>query len=107
MYATVQILSGCARMMQNTLNACSRSPSRSRIPGFRRRKKMSAEWVFSSAALPHDGEPVEFVLDGREVAMDGTYARQTFQSRWSGYDVQRVRTWRPADMESSGQSPHP
>ena len=62
---------------------------------------MSAEWVASSAALPHDGEPVEFVLDGRKVAMDGTYARQTFQSRWSGYDVQRVRTWRPADVESS------
>jgi hypothetical protein len=58
---------------------------------------MSADWVASSAALPQDGQSVEFVLDGREVAMDGTYTRQTFQSRWSGYDVQRVHSWRRAE----------
>ena len=54
----------------------------------------SAQWTASSAALPHDGEAVEFVLDGRKVPLDGTYTRQTFNSRWSGYDIQRVRTWR-------------
>lgn len=52
------------------------------------------QWIASSTALPHDGDSVEFVLDGRKVPLDGTYTRQTFQSRWSGYDVQRVRTWR-------------
>jgi hypothetical protein len=63
---------------------------------------MSAQWVSSATGLPHDGESVEFVLDGRDVAMDGTYDRQTFRSRWSGYEVQRVRTWRPADIDSPG-----
>ena len=58
---------------------------------------MSAQWVASATGLPHQGESVEFMLDGRDVAMDGTYDRQTFRSRWSGYDVQRVRSWRLAD----------
>jgi hypothetical protein len=57
----------------------------------------SAQWIASSTALPHDGDSVEFVLDGRKVPLDGTYKRQTFTSRWSGYDVQRVRTWRVVD----------
>jgi len=59
---------------------------------------MSPACVASSIALPPEGESVEFVLDGREVAMDGTYTQQTFQSRWSGYDVQRVRSWRPVGI---------
>ena len=59
---------------------------------------VSPAWVASSIALPPEGESVEFVLDGREVAMDGTYTHQTFQSRWSGYDVQRVRSWRSASV---------
>jgi len=62
---------------------------------------MSAQWVTSAAGLPHNGQPVEFVLDGREVALVGTYVQQTFRSRWSGYDVQRVSTWRSADSGSS------
>ena len=61
---------------------------------------MSIEWVPSSAALPREGASVEFVLDGRKVPMDGRYVHQSFQSRWSEYDIQRVRTWRPAGMES-------
>jgi hypothetical protein len=40
------------------------------------------------------------MLDGRSVAMDGTYDRQTFRSRWTDYEVQRVRTWRLADANS-------
>jgi len=63
---------------------------------------MSAQWVTSAAGLPDTDEPVEFVLDGREVPMVGTYAQQIFWSRWSSYDVQRVRTWRSADADSSG-----
>lgn len=62
---------------------------------------MFSEWIASSTALPPDGEPVEFVLDGRAVAMDGTYAQQTFKSRWTGYDIQRVRTWRSVDRVES------
>lgn len=63
---------------------------------------MSTEWVPSSAALPREGTSVEFVLDGRNIPMDGKYTHQSFQSRWSEYDVQRVRTWRPVGMESPG-----
>jgi len=63
-----------------------------------REHNMPTAWVASSTALPPEGESVQFVLDGREVAMDGTYTHQTFQSRWSGYDVQRVRSWRPASV---------
>jgi len=62
---------------------------------------MSAQWVTSATSLPHQGESVEFMLDGRSVAMDGTYDRQTFRSRWTGYEVQRVRTWRLADANSA------
>lgn len=61
------------------------------------------EWVMSAANLPHNGQPVEFVLDGREVAIIGKYVQQTFWSRWSGYDIQRVRTWRSADPAGSPQ----
>jgi len=62
---------------------------------------MSSDWVRSSSALPRDGESVEFVLDGRHVPLDGTYVHQTFQSRWSGYDIQRVCTWRVAGKHSA------
>lgn len=63
---------------------------------------MSAQWVTSAAGLPQDGQPVEFVLDGRKVAMVGTYVQQAFCSRWSRYDIQRVRTWRSADAGAFG-----
>ena len=67
---------------------------------------MSAQWVTSATGLPHQGESVEFMLDGRSVAMDGTYDRQTFRSRWTGYEVQRVRTWRLADANPA-EAPAP
>lgn len=69
---------------------------------------MYAPWVTSSAALPQEGQPVEFVLDGREVAMDGTYVQRTFRSRWAGYEVERVHTWRSADWspEAGGSAQH-
>lgn len=66
---------------------------------------MAIEWIASSAALPAEGKAVEFVLDGRNVAIEGTYIRQTFQSRWSRYDIQRVRTWRPLDWFSGSDVP--
>jgi len=68
---------------------------------------MSSQWVASAAGLPPNGQPVEFVLDGREVAMLGTYVQQTFWSRWSGYDVQRVRTWRSTGHGFLGMAPTP
>lgn len=57
---------------------------------------MQGLWIASSTGLPHNGEPIEFLLDNREVALDGTYDHQTFRSRWAGYEVDRVKTWRSA-----------
>ncbi len=62
---------------------------------------MRADWVTSSAELPHEGQQIEFVLDRREVVMNGVYVQQTFRSHWSGYEVARVHSWRPADLNSS------
>jgi hypothetical protein len=58
---------------------------------------MDTQWVASSVGLPHEGELVEFLLQDREVAMDGTYIHQTFRSRWTDYDVERVWIWRSAN----------
>jgi hypothetical protein len=57
---------------------------------------MNTSWIRSSTALPNDGQPIEFVLDDREIAIAGTYAGQTFQSRWTTYDLERVGAWRLA-----------
>ena len=57
---------------------------------------MNAGW--DNSGLPLEGQSVEFMLDDRKVPIDGTYASQAFQSRWSGYALDRVRSWRCADM---------
>jgi hypothetical protein len=61
---------------------------------------MHDQWVGSASGLPQEGQSVEFVLDGREVAMGGTYVERTFRSHWSGYPIERVRSWRPANFDS-------
>ena len=63
---------------------------------------MDARHVNGTAGLPREGEPVEFVLDGREVALNGTYVEHIFRSRYSGYAIERVRSWRSVgvDMQS-------
>lgn len=66
---------------------------------------MDVQWVKDSAGLPQEGEPVEFVLEGRDVVMNGTYVEQTFRSRWSGYAVERVRSWRSADVAERRSTP--
>jgi hypothetical protein len=63
--------------------------------------EMNAPWVRTSTALPRDDQPIEFVLDDREVAIDGTYARQLFRSRWNSYDVERVGAWRLGGSSSA------
>jgi hypothetical protein len=65
---------------------------------------MNTPWVQSSIALPHEGQSVEFVLDHREVALDGTYARQIFRSRWTAYEVARVGAWRLAPPASDNHA---
>ncbi len=60
---------------------------------------MNTLWVRSSVTLPREGQPVEFVLDNRNVAIEGTYTRRVFQSRWTSYDVERVCEWRIPRMQ--------
>jgi len=62
---------------------------------------MYTQGVTNSTALPYEGELVEFVLDGRKVAIVGTYAQRIFRSRLSGYHIERVSSWRSADADSS------
>ncbi len=65
---------------------------------------MYAPWVRSSTALPYEGQSVEFVLDDRKIAIDGTYAGQTFWSRWTKYDLERVGSWRLTDSNTTIQA---
>ena len=55
---------------------------------------MSDEWMQTSHGLPSDGDHVEFVLDYRDLAMNGVYNRCMFASRWSQYEPAAVREWR-------------
>jgi hypothetical protein len=55
---------------------------------------MSFEWMRTSQALPSDGDHVEFVLEHRDLAMNGVYNRCMFTSRWSQYEPGAVREWR-------------
>lgn len=59
---------------------------------------MDTQPVRGAVGLPQEGEPVEFLLEGRDVALNGTYIEQIFRSRYSGYAVDRVRSWRSIDM---------
>jgi hypothetical protein len=61
---------------------------------------MHDPWITSSIRLPCEGQRVEFVLDGRDVAMEGAYLQQIFRTRWTGYDPERVHTWRSADTNT-------
>jgi len=82
-------------------DACSRSASWSIWAAFRiGMLHMKTSWIKSSTALPRAGQPIEFVVDNREVAIAGTYAGQIFQSRWTSYDLERVGAWRLAASSS-------
>ncbi len=67
---------------------------------------MQGLWTTSSTGLPHEGQAIEFLLDDRTVALDGTYDRQTFHSRWTRYDVGRVKTWRSMARAATGIELH-
>jgi hypothetical protein len=62
---------------------------------------MNRRWTTSIAGLPEEGQHIEFVLAGRQVAIPGTFVRRVFRSRWSGYGVARVQRWRVVDPEPS------
>ncbi len=60
---------------------------------------MKRLWIASSAGLPREGQKIDFQLDDRDVSLTGFYDHQTFRSRWSGYEVYRVKTWRSAEVD--------
>lgn len=55
---------------------------------------MEILWIRSSISLPFENQPVTFHVDGRSIALDGTYALQNFRTRWAGYTIDRVDRWR-------------
>lgn len=55
---------------------------------------MKTPWVTTSAALPHDGSVVEFLLDGRECPLSGKFVLGRFETRWAHYDPETVSEWR-------------
>ena len=66
---------------------------------------MNTDWIRSSNGLPREGQQIEFVLDHRSVAMEGTYAQQAFHSHWAEYTVERVRSWRNSMQECGRAAP--
>ncbi len=67
---------------------------------------MASQEFTNATGLPREGQPVDFVLDGRDIPIHGTYAERTFRSRWSGYEIESVRAWRYADADSPVATVH-
>ena len=66
---------------------------------------MYADWNDSSNGLPREGQQIEFMLDYRSVALEGTYDHQVFHSHWAEYTVDRVRSWRKLTLECDPATP--
>jgi hypothetical protein len=66
---------------------------------------MYADWNRSSNGLPGEGQQIEFLLDYRSVAMQGTYIHQVFHTHWAEYDIDRVRSWRDLGTECDPAAP--
>jgi hypothetical protein len=52
------------------------------------------DWIPSARALPQEGQPVEFVLEYRDIAMRGVYRDRVFRTRWSRYEPAAICEWR-------------
>lgn len=91
--------------MLYTLRWIDKYPHLIAIALVHKEKNMDTHSINRAAGLPREGEPVEFVLEGREVALNGTYVEHVFRSRYSGYAVERVRSWRPADRAEHSSIP--
>lgn len=56
-------------------------------------------WYVTAQKLPTPGDPVEFLVEDREIVIDGLYEGRAFRSRWGEYRESRVSVWRPKLME--------
>lgn len=52
-------------------------------------------WYVTAQRLPAPGDPVEFLVEDREIVIDGLYEDRAFRSRWGEYRESRVSVWRP------------
>ncbi len=66
---------------------------------------MNTDWIRSSNGLPREGQQIEFMLDHRSAALEGTYTRQSFHSHWAEYTVDRVRSWRNQVQKCERETP--
>lgn len=64
-------------------------------------KSMATLWCPCAVSLPHEGEAIQFRLDGRDESVIGTYVPGFFRSRWTEYEVGRVLSWRALDRTES------
>lgn len=62
---------------------------------------MSTLWCACAVSLPHEGDAIQFRLDGRDASVAGTYVPGFFRSRWAEYEVGRVLAWRELDSAES------
>lgn len=65
---------------------------------------MSTPWIFCSTFLPSIGEPIDFLLEGRDEPIHGTFDRGVFHSRWAEYESARVRSWRQALIDPAHEA---
>jgi hypothetical protein len=56
-------------------------------------------WFVTAQRLPTPGDPVEFLVEDREIVIDGRYEDRAFRSRWGEYRESRVSVWRPKPTE--------
>lgn len=68
---------------------------------------MYADWIKSSTGLPCEGQQIEFLLDYRRVALEGSYTHDVFHSHWAQYTVDRVCSWRNLTEQCELASPAP
>lgn len=64
-----------------------------------------AYWINTAAALPADGQPVEFMLGARECPIFGVYSHDGFRSRWTRYAPDLVCKWRGARQRVDAMEP--
>jgi len=62
---------------------------------------LDVETVIGATVLPREGQLIEFIVDGYDVSIVGTFALGAFRSHRSEYAVERVLTWRSSGFDLS------
>jgi hypothetical protein len=67
---------------------------------------LDIQTIAGSPVLPREGQLIEFVVDGYDVAIVGTYAQCAFRSHRSAYAIEKVLTWRASGFDLSASRAH-